>query len=186
MIHNSELQSFQRILYPDILRTIAVFAVIMIHFCAYGFCNYDVYSLDWQIINAYESWIRWAVPVFVMVSGMFFLDQQKEITLSKLYRKNILRLVVAVLFWGFLYQVANVAKRIALENANPNVAVVDVQAVVTKSAQVQALKKEQQTKMQDLEKWLNTAKADVKKQKTQEGKEKLLKKYLNYIIIKGL
>ena len=42
--------------------------------------------------------------------------------------------------------------------AASNVAVVDVQAVVAKSAQVQALKKEQQTKMQDLEKWLNTAK----------------------------
>ena len=61
--------------------------------------------------------------------------------------------------------------------AASNVAVVDVQAVVAKSAQVRALKKEQQTKMQDLEKWLNTAKADVEKQKTQEGKEKLLKKY---------
>ena len=61
--------------------------------------------------------------------------------------------------------------------AASNVAVVDVQAVVAKSAQVQALKKEQQTKMQDLEKWLNTAKADVETQKTQEGKEKLLKKY---------
>ena len=61
--------------------------------------------------------------------------------------------------------------------AASNVAVVDVQAVVAKSAQVQALKKEQQTKMQELEKWLNTAKADVEKQKTQEGKEKLLKKY---------
>ena len=61
--------------------------------------------------------------------------------------------------------------------AASNVAVVDVQAVVAKSAQVQALKKEQQTKMQDLEKWLNNAKADVEKQKTQEGKEKLLKKY---------
>ena len=61
--------------------------------------------------------------------------------------------------------------------AASKVAVVDVQAVVTKSAQVQALKKEQQTKMQDLEKWLNTAKADVEKQKTPEGKEKLLKKY---------
>lgn len=61
--------------------------------------------------------------------------------------------------------------------AASNVAVVDVQAVVAKSAQVRVLKKEQQTKMQDLEKWLNTAKADVEKQKTQEGKEKLLKKY---------
>ena len=61
--------------------------------------------------------------------------------------------------------------------AEGKIAVIDIQAVVSKSAQVQALKKEQETKMQDLEKWLKTAQADVEKQKTQEGKEKLLKKY---------
>lgn len=61
--------------------------------------------------------------------------------------------------------------------AEQRIAVVDVSAVVAKSAQVQTLKKEQQTKMQDLEKWLKTAQADVEKQKTQEGKDKLLKKY---------
>ena len=61
--------------------------------------------------------------------------------------------------------------------AEQNIAVVDVSAVVAKSAQVQALKKEQQTKMQDLEKWLKTAQADVQKQQSKEGKEKLLKKY---------
>jgi Skp family chaperone for outer membrane proteins len=60
--------------------------------------------------------------------------------------------------------------------AEQRVAVIDVRAVVNKSAQVQALKKEQQTKMKDLEKWLKTANADVEKQKTQEGKDKLLKK----------
>ena len=65
----------------------------------------------------------------------------------------------------------------SLAMAEQRIAVVDVQAVVSKSAQVQALKKEQQAKMQDLEKWLKTAQADVEKQKTQEGKEKLLKKY---------
>ena len=64
-----------------------------------------------------------------------------------------------------------------LAMAEQRIAVVDVQAVVSKSAQVQALKKEQQAKMQELEKWLKTAQADVEKQKTQEGKEKLLKKY---------
>jgi len=57
------------------------------------------------------------------------------------------------------------------------VAVVDVQAVVNKSAQVQDLKKEQQAKMQELDQWLKTARADVDKQKTNEGKEKLIKKY---------
>ena len=61
--------------------------------------------------------------------------------------------------------------------AEQRVAVIDVPAVVAKSAQVQTLKKEQLTKMQDLEKWLKTAQTDVEKQKTQEGKDKLLKKY---------
>ena len=61
--------------------------------------------------------------------------------------------------------------------AEQKIAIVDVQAVVTKSAQVQALKKEQQAKLQELEKWLKSARADVEKQKTPEGKEKLIKKY---------
>ena len=57
------------------------------------------------------------------------------------------------------------------------IAVVDVPAVVAQSQQVQALKKEQTKKIQDLEKWLTTVRADVEKQKTEEGKDKLLKKY---------
>ena len=61
--------------------------------------------------------------------------------------------------------------------AEQRIAIVDVQAVVAKSAQVRELKEEQQTKIQELEKWLKTAKSDVDKQKTKEGKEKLLKKY---------
>ena len=46
--------------------------------------------------------------------------------------------------------------------AEQKIAVVDVPAVVAKSAQVQALKKEQQAKIQDLEKWLKTAQAKAK------------------------
>lgn len=61
--------------------------------------------------------------------------------------------------------------------ATQNIAVVDVQAIVNKSAQVQSLKKEQQAKISDLEKWLKTAQEDVAKQQSKEGKEKLLKKY---------
>ena len=60
---------------------------------------------------------------------------------------------------------------------NYKIAVVDVNAVVAKSAQVQALKKEQQVKLQELQKWLESARADVKNQSTKEGKEKLVKKY---------
>ena len=61
--------------------------------------------------------------------------------------------------------------------ADTNVAIVDIQAVIAKSAQVQALNKEQQAKIADLNSWLKTVKEDVEKQKTKEDKEKLVKKY---------
>lgn len=57
------------------------------------------------------------------------------------------------------------------------IAVVDVPAVVAQSQQVQALKQEQTKKIQDLEKWLSTVNEDIAKQKTEDGKQKLTKKY---------
>jgi len=63
--------------------------------------------------------------------------------------------------------------------ATYKVAKVDIAKVVSKSAQVQALKTEQQKKLEDLKKWLDTVRADVQKQQTKEGQEKLIKKYDN-------
>ncbi len=57
------------------------------------------------------------------------------------------------------------------------IAVVDVPAVVSQSAQVKALKDEQTKKAQELSKWLETVNADVKKQTTEANKKKLLTKY---------
>ena len=61
--------------------------------------------------------------------------------------------------------------------ADTKITVVDVQALVSNSAQVAALKAEQKSKIQELNTWLKTVKADVDKQQTKEGKEKLVKKY---------
>lgn len=60
---------------------------------------------------------------------------------------------------------------------NFKVGIVDVNAVVSKSSQVLALKKEQAKKMQDLQKWLDVVKKDIEKQSTDENKQKLAKKY---------
>ena len=64
-----------------------------------------------------------------------------------------------------------------LAMAETKIAVVDIQALVGKSAQVQALKKENEAKVKDLQSWLKTAQTDIQKQQTKEGKEKLTKKY---------
>lgn len=86
-------------------------------------------------------------------------------------RKNTLLTAVVMFAIGFGLN------NYAMSGSVNKVAVVDVQAVVSKSAQVSALKKEQAAKTEELQKWLKTAKADVEKQQSKEGKQKLLKKY---------
>ena len=65
----------------------------------------------------------------------------------------------------------------AMASEVKKIAVVDVNKIVASSNKVKALKEEQEKKMQDLQKWLTTVREDVAKQKTKEGKEKLIAKY---------
>ena len=69
------------------------------------------------------------------------------------------------------------ASNFATSDVPSRIAVVDVNAVVAKSSEVKALKSEQEAKMKELQTWLDTVRADVAKQQTQEGKDKLVKKY---------
>lgn len=61
--------------------------------------------------------------------------------------------------------------------ATQKIAVVDIPAVVSKSTQLKDLKNTQQAEIENLQKWLNNAQADVNNQLTQESREKLLKQY---------
>ena len=61
--------------------------------------------------------------------------------------------------------------------ADTKIAVIDIPAVVAKSAQVKALTTERQAKIKELEKWLKTAQTDINKQTSDAEKEKLAKKY---------
>ena len=80
-------------------------------------------------------------------------------------------LITAVLMFALGFCVNSYA----ISNPISKIAVVDVPAVVSKSAQIKALQKEQAQKIEDLQKWLKVATADVDKQQTKEGKQKLLK-----------
>ncbi len=58
----------ERTAYFDYLRVFATFAVIVIHVSAQNWYITDVNEIYWQTYNFYESIVRWAVPVFVMIS----------------------------------------------------------------------------------------------------------------------
>lgn len=82
-------------------------------------------------------------------------------------------LITALIAFAFGFCINSYAQ----SNTVSKIAIVDVPTVVSKSAQIKVLKKEQAQKTEELQKWLKIATADVDKQQTKEGKQKLLKKY---------
>ena len=95
----------ERVVYFDYLRVLATMAVIFLHVAAQNWYDTDVNTLNWHVFNIYDSIVRWGVPIFVMISGALFLE--KEIDIKKLYLKNILRLIIAFLFWSTIYSIIN-------------------------------------------------------------------------------
>ena len=98
-----ELKKNNRIWYFDFLRIAACIAVIVIHVSAKKFAVVDIGSYSWFVFDVYNSFSRWGVPVFVMISGALFLDPDKKINLKSFYSKNLVRIITAFLFWSALY-----------------------------------------------------------------------------------
>jgi surface polysaccharide O-acyltransferase-like enzyme len=54
----------------DFLRVLAAFFVIMLHTSSgVVTTNPDIQSVTWWTGNLFDSYSRWCVPVFVMISG---------------------------------------------------------------------------------------------------------------------
>lgn len=114
---NKNVKNFQsnRILYFDYLRIFAVFAVIILYVSVENM---------WQTIGtneffahlAYNSAVRWVVPVFVMISGALFLDPKREIYVGRLHKKNLLRLVTAFMFWSAMYALVDYLEGVRLRD----------------------------------------------------------------------
>ncbi|MBC9943065.1 acyltransferase family protein [Leucobacter sp. cx-328] len=93
----------QRIPYLDTLRSLAIIAVVLLHAAAWNWYRTPVDTLDWQVLNVYDSIVRFCVPVFFMVSGALFLQPARNITLASIFRKYIPRILVAYVLWSAFY-----------------------------------------------------------------------------------
>lgn len=92
-----------RKLHFDILRILAAFSVVMLHSAAQFWYDLDIKSTEWVIANSYDAVFRFGVPIFVMISGAIFLDKDYKMDIKRLYKHNILRLVVLYVIWSALY-----------------------------------------------------------------------------------
>ncbi len=77
--------------YISILRIVAIFLVILIHSSS-GYLNSNEFeSFDWSYANWLNSFSRFAVPLFVVISGALLL--QKDESTGQFYRKRLLKIV---------------------------------------------------------------------------------------------
>ena len=96
-----KLKENNRIAYLDYLRILAALAIVFIHMSAQNWYGESYTSSNFHIMLVYDCLSVWGVPVFVMISGALFLS--RDISVKKIYTKNILRLLCAFIFWGIVY-----------------------------------------------------------------------------------
>lgn len=95
-----------KINYITNLRVFACISVILCHVAANNWYG-NIESKRWIVLTIYTAFSRFCVPAFLMISGALFLRKDKEITIKKIYKHNILKMVVILVFWGICYQIYN-------------------------------------------------------------------------------
>lgn len=91
--------------YIEYLRFIATLAVIMIHITMTEVVNSSITQMGWldyAIYSAGYALTRWAVPVFIMITGSLLLNPEKEFTTLK-QRHYILRMVLVLFIFGSVF-----------------------------------------------------------------------------------
>ncbi len=88
----------------DLLRIVALLAVILVHCAGMGSAEFSVMRFENKIVIFLTSIVTWQVPVYVMISGRFFLDPAREVSGRKIIQ-SIKRLIVSFVIWDIVYQI---------------------------------------------------------------------------------
>ena len=82
----------RRVVWADLLRISACIMVVCIHTAGtyyYYYYYFEEHSTGWLTSIMLDSLGWFAVPTFIMLSGMFMLDPQRNVTLKSIYLHSI-------------------------------------------------------------------------------------------------
>lgn len=97
--------SGKRIFYYDFLRVISALAVVWIHTSGISVGTQPVGSSAWLVSLFYDAGVHWAVPIFVMISGVLFLGSDKKSNWKVMLTKNIRHLFILYIIWSLVYSI---------------------------------------------------------------------------------
>ena len=87
----------------DFLRVCAMFAVIAIH-CVMPITIALLPSAgDWPAAEVIDSYMRWCVPVFIMISGALLIRREVSQHIGAYFRRRASRILIPLIAWPILY-----------------------------------------------------------------------------------
>lgn len=93
----------------DIMRCLSCFFVVAGHsaqfmiWTVYGDMGLVAGSYTWLMVTIMRATCVCATNMFLMISGIFFLTPERNVTAKKVWSKNILKMTVAYILWSVLY-----------------------------------------------------------------------------------
>lgn len=103
--------------WADLLRALATLAVIVLHTAADFLYRFNsIPPSHWHAANFFDSFTRFCVPVFVMLSGALLLGRPHEI--GDFMKRRVLRIIGPLVFWSILYIARSVWQDHALSTAD--------------------------------------------------------------------
>jgi len=94
------------IFYLDLLRFIAVIAVIAIHVLGpFRYLYGEIAQSEWLAAMGINSITRWAVPLFMMISGALLLSIERPFHCEQYLTKRLLKVVIPFIGWTIIYAV---------------------------------------------------------------------------------
>ena len=89
--------------YGDHVRILGTVAVVVGHVSDMTLYSRPPLGHDWWVANWWDAATRWAVPVYIMLSGSLLLDPARGETPAVFYRKRMARLGVPLVFWSAFF-----------------------------------------------------------------------------------
>ncbi len=89
--------------YGDHVRILGTVAVVVGHVADMTLYSSVPLSHAWWVCNWWDAAVRWAVPVYIMLSGSLLLDPARGEPPGVFYRKRLARLGVPLVFWSAFF-----------------------------------------------------------------------------------
>lgn len=93
-----------RVIYLDILRVLSIICVITLHTVAGKVADMtSIGQASWWWACALNGMLRWAVPVFFMISGVLTLDKPDLDNLPRFLKTRLVKIGIPFLIWSVIY-----------------------------------------------------------------------------------